>query len=286
MSRLPTIFNNLRTTSRKALMPFVVGGHPRPGDTARLLPALQRAGASIVEIGYPFSDPVADGPIIAAAMHDSLTLGNTVAKTNAEIAAARSAGCTLGIVAMVSISIVHRIGPQRFIADAKSAGVDSFIFPDVPLEESADLLKQVQVANLTASLLIAPTTSPDRASRIAQACTGFIYLLARTGITGDAASIPSGPTPTHNPTPNRNPNLPSSLRDRIQSLRASSPLPIAIGFGISTPKDVHTAVHDSGADAAIVGSALVRRLSESATAGRDTIQEAETFTRELAKGLV
>ncbi|HVU63411.1 MAG TPA: tryptophan synthase subunit alpha [Phycisphaerales bacterium] len=272
MSRLPTIFANLRAQERKALMPFIVGGHPRPGDTARLLPALQRAGASVVEVGYPFSDPVADGPVIAAAMHDALALGNTVASTNAEIAAARSAGATVGIVAMVSISIVHRVGVARFIEDAKAAGVDGFIFPDVPLEESAPILDRVQQSGLTASLLIAPTTSPERAAQIAGACTGFIYLLARTGITGGA----SAPPPAS--------RLPQ-LSDRIRLLRESSPLPIAIGFGISTPAQVRSAVHEAGADAAIVGSALVKRLAESHSNGQDPVALAETFTHELATGL-
>lgn len=272
MSRLPTIFANLRANNRKALMPFIVGGHPRPGDTTKLLVALQRAGASVVEVGYPFSDPVADGPVIAAAMHDALSFGATVASTNAEIAAARATGANLGIVAMVSVSIVHRIGAKKFIADAKAAGVDGFIFPDVPLEETAMLTSLVGDAGLTSSLLFAPTTSSDRATRIAQACTGFIYLLARTGITGDTSDRSEGAAS-------------SSLVERIRHLRSVSPLPIAVGFGISTPRHVADAVHDAGADAAIVGSALVRRLSDAAARSADPIEVAESLIRELAAGL-
>ena len=174
MSRLPTIFQSLRGANRKALMPFVCGSHPRPGDTARLLPALARAGASVAEVGYPFSDPIADGPVIAAAMHEALQNGATPAGVHAEIASARTAGATIGVVAMVSVSIVLRIGAERFIANAKSAGVDGFIFPDVPLEESTELLARVRDAGLTASLLVAPATDTKRAGEIARACSGFV----------------------------------------------------------------------------------------------------------------
>jgi tryptophan synthase alpha chain len=191
---------------------------------------------------------------------------------------------------MVSISIVHRIGPAKFIADAKSAGVDGFIFPDVPLEESADLLSLVQNAGLTASLLIAPTTDPARAAAVAKACTGFIYLLARTGITGEAATSPerklgssSGPHPI---LPGLPPTTTPTLADRITQLRQVTTLPIAIGFGISTPNHVHEAVHSAGADAAIVGSALVRHISDTHARNEDPIAAAESFVHKLATGLV
>ncbi len=264
MPALASIFASLRAQNRKALMPFICGGHPAPGSTAALLPALERAGASIVEVGFPFSDPIADGPIIAAAMHDAIARGVTPASVFEETAGAR-AKTQVGIVAMVTVSIVHRRGgPEKFAAAAKAAGVDGLIVPDAPLEESEELMKAAAAADLAYTHLIAPTTPPRRVEQIAKACTGFIYLLARTGITGEQSSTPQiGPA--------------------VQRLRQCTDLPIAVGFGISTPQHVRAVVEH--ADAAIVGSALVRRMTAAAKEGRDPVTEAETFTRELASGL-
>lgn len=264
-NRIDVIFAELRASRRKALMPFICGGHPAPGDTARLLPALERAGASIVEIGFPFSDPIADGPVIAAAMHDVLGKGVTPESVFNEIASVR-ASLSIGVVAMISISIVWRLTPQGLIRQAQRAGVDGFIFPDLPLEEGTDLLARVKDAGLTSSLLVAPTTPPARAERIVRACTGFVYVLARAGITGESTSIPD-------------------IGPRVAMLRALSDLPIACGFGISTPEHVREVVRH--ADAAIVGSALVRRLSDAGKggSGSDAASVAGTFTAELARGL-
>lgn len=267
MSRIPAIFAALRSRNAKALMPFICGGHPAPGDTARMLPALEQAGASIVEIGFPFSDPIADGPVIAAAMHDVLKLGVTPASVLAEIRQAR-ASTNLGIVAMVSISIVQRLGAAQFIADAKAAGVDGFIFPDVPVEESSDLVARVRDAGLTASLLIAPTTDAARAAVIARSCSGFVYLLARAGITGEGSGVAA-----------------EQIKSRVAMLRSVTDLPIACGFGIATAADVRAVVHTAGADAAIVGSALVRRVSDAKAKNADPVAAAGSFTRELAAGL-
>lgn len=271
MNRIPTIFQSLRQTKRKALMPFITGGHPTPAATAQTLPALARAGASIVEVGIPFSDPIADGPTIAAAMHDVLTKGVTVQQVfDAVREARRDPACkSLGIVAMVSVSIVHKLGIQQFINDSKSAGFDGFIIPDAPLEESASLAAPINDAGMTLSLLVAPTTPPERAARIAQACTGFVYLLARTGITGTQSGAPDF----------------SKVAQRVKELRNATDLPIACGFGISTPDHVRACVNDStgaGADAAIVGSALVKKMSD---AGDKAPQVAEQMCRELSAGL-
>ncbi len=251
-------------------MPFVCGSHPRPGDSTRLLGALGAAGASVVEVGYPFSDPIADGPVIAAAMHDALGAGATPAGVHAEIAAARRGGATVGVVAMVSVSIVWRVGPARFIANAKAAGVDGFIFPDVPLEESPELLARTRDAGLTASLLVGPATDAKRAAQIAGACSGFVYVLARAGITGAAAG--EGPAV-------------EAIGRRVRELRQATDLPLAVGFGISTAAHVRSVVRDARADAAIVGSVLVKRMEDAARAGRDGVVEGEAFVRELAAGL-
>lgn len=246
-------------------MPFVCGGFPRPGSLVELLPALERAGASIVEIGFPFSDPIADGPVIAAAMHEALGVGATPKSVLDEVASVRSR-LGIGLVAMVSVSIVWRMGgPEGFVAQAADAGFDGFIIPDLTFEESAEFRRIAAARGCTTSLLIAPTSQPRRAQEIAKACSGFVYLLARTGITGERQDAPE-------------------VGRMVAGVRQFTELPIACGFGISSADHVRAVVRH--ADAAIVGSALVRRMSDAARANRDPIAEAESFTRQLAAGLV
>ncbi|HBS28285.1 MAG TPA: tryptophan synthase subunit alpha, partial [Phycisphaerales bacterium] len=182
------------------------------------------------------------------------------------------AGAGVGLVAMVSVSIVRRIGAPRFVRDAAGAGFDGFIFPDAPIEESDELTGLARDAGLTASLLIAPTTPPDRAALIARACSGFVYLLARVGITGESAGVS---VDAH------------AIRARVAALRGVTNLPIACGFGIATPEHVAAVVgpRAADADAAIVGSALVKRMARAAAEGRDPVEAAESFVLGLAPGL-
>lgn len=245
-------------------MPFVCGGFPGPGSTASVLPALESAGASIVEIGIPFSDPVADGPIIAAAMNHALSAGATPLSVFSEVASAR-ASLNIGLVAMCSISIIHRMGgADGFCVKAAAGGFDGLIVPDITLEESVDVRTAAAARGLTCSLLVAPTSPPDRIAAIARACTGFVYLLARTGITGERQDTPDiGPL--------------------VRTIRAATDLPIACGFGISRAEHVRAITRD--ADAAIVGSALVRRMDDAHRAGNDPVAAAGSFTAELATGL-
>ena len=264
MNRIEDTFARLRGGHRRGLMPFVCGGHPSPGQTARVLPELERAGADIVEVGFPFSDPIADGPVIAAAMHEALGAGATPESVFAEVASTRDQ-LSIGLVAMVSVSIVERLGgASAFARRAAEAGFDGLIVPDVPLEESGPLADAAGEAGLTLSLLVSPTTPDERAASIARHCTGFVYLIARAGITGERDSAPE-------------------IKGKVEVLRRSTDLPIACGFGISTPEHVRAVVEH--ADAAIVGSALVRRIGEAAAQGRDPAAEAGEFTRRLASGL-
>lgn len=265
--RIDRIFADLRARGGKGLMPFVCGGYPGPGVLPGLLAAMERAGASVVEVGFPFSDPIADGPVIASAMYDALGKGATPQSVLDEIHTARTQGVTVGIVAMVSVSIVWRLGARAFVQSAKAAGVDGFIIPDLIVDEAGDVLEMVREAGLTASLLVAPTSTPERAARIARASSGFVYMLARAGITGESSG-----GPTH-------------IGERVRALRSSTSLPIACGFGISTAEHVRAVVHEGGADAAIAGSVLVRRMQEAVAGGRDPVEAAETLVRELAKGL-
>ncbi|MFN7021290.1 MAG: tryptophan synthase subunit alpha [Phycisphaerales bacterium] len=270
MGRIDDIFRGHRGKARgepavrhAALMPFICGGHPTPGMLGPLLAALENGGAGVVEIGFPFSDPIADGPVIAAAMQQVLSQGGTPEALFEEIAQARSR-TELGLVAMVSVSIVLRMGLTRVIDMARRAGIDGFILPDLPVEESGPVLGPIRDAGFSTSLLVAPTTTPRRAELIARACSGFVYMIARAGITGETSTAPE-------------------VGERVAMLRRMTDLPIACGFGISTAAHVREVVRH--ADAAIVGSALVRKLSDAHAAGEDVIRVAETFTSHLAAGL-
>jgi tryptophan synthase alpha chain len=264
ISRIDDIFATLRSENRRALMPFIVGGHPRRGDLSLLLPALEKPGASIIEIGIPFSDPIADGSVIAEAMHEALTLGVTPDSIFEEVASIRP-WLKSGLVAMVSVSIVHRWGgPNAFAQKARQAGFDGLIVPDAPLEAVGPIREAAALEGLSLSLLLAPTTPVRRAEEILKASTGFLYLLARAGLTGEQMQAPD-------------------IASKVARLREMTSLPIACGFGISTPDHVRAVTLH--ADAAIVGSALVRRISAAVKSGRDPIIEAEDFTKALVDGL-
>lgn len=247
-------------------MPYITAGDPSVEATGRMLVAAQEAGASICELGIPFSDPVADGPVIEASMTYALDQGVSVGGVFDMVKQLRPS-LSIGLVAMVSYSIVHRIGLKQFIGNAKDAGFDGFIFPDLALEESAEARDEAARAGLVLSMLIAPTTPDDRAEQIARACTGFVYVVSRAGITGERDEMP--------------PELPA----RLTRLRSVTDLPMTVGFGISKAEHVRQVV--SVADAAIVGSGMMRRVAEVRSQGVDqTVKMVDDYTRELAEGLV
>ena len=265
MNRIDRIFKDLRGNGTKALMPFLTGGDPDLKTTGLLLAAMERAGASICELGIPFSDPIADGPVIQDSMMRALERGIRPGQVFEMVASVRSR-LRMGLIAMVSYSIVYRLGPKPFIRDAAEAGIDGFIFPDLPVNEFPSARDAVAREGLVCSMLIAPSTPTRRAERIVEAASGFVYLLARAGIMGERKTLP--------------PDLPR----QIERLRQVTDLPIAVGFGISQPEHVRRVVRL--ADAAIVGSAIVRRVAEQPEgAGPHLIDEVEQFVRGLAEGL-
>ncbi|MCA9272462.1 MAG: tryptophan synthase subunit alpha [Phycisphaerales bacterium] len=263
-NRIESIFAELRANGKRALMPFVVGGHPDANGLAALLETIDAAGASVIEVGFPFSDPVADGPVIAEAMHKALQLGVTPRSVLEQVKASRGK-VRAGLVAMISASLVHRMGgPVEFAQRAADAGIDGCIFPDVTLEEAGPYVEACRSAGLCVSLLVAPTTPMDRARRIVQHCSGFVYVIARAGITGESGGLPE-------------------IKSRIAELRSITDLPLAVGFGISTPEQVRMVTQH--ADAAIVGSALVRRIAAAAESGQSAIDAAREMVFTLAQGI-
>jgi tryptophan synthase alpha chain len=234
-------FAQLRSRKQIALMPFIPAGYPDLETTAACLPALEQAGANIIEIGIPFSDPIADGPVIQEAFAKALAKKLKLADIFATIRRARS-NVSIPLVAMVSYSIVFRHGLERFIAEAKESGFDGLILPDLPPPEAQSVATKVRSGGLDTILLVAPTTSQQRRQEIAKLCSGFVYYLSVTGITGERDQ------------------LPPDLEQNVRNLKSLSPCPVCVGFGIAKPS--HVAQLAGIADGAIVGSAVVRRMAQ------------------------
>lgn len=263
MNRIDAKFKNAKESNHPVLLPFVCAGSPTVDSLPEILIALQSGGASVVEVGFPYSDPVADGPTIAAAMHDAIGSGITPEKIFEQVASVRG-DLEIGLVAMVSASIVIAMGgPDQFCKLASESGFDGCIFPDLAFEESEPFSEACKKHGLTNSMLISPSTPIERAAAISKASSGFVYMLARSGITGERSEIPD-------------------ISERVRELRQKSPTPIACGFGISNPEQVRAVTQH--ADGAIVGSALVRRLVDAKASGKTPSQEAEAFLMELSTG--
>lgn len=259
MSRIDDIFRDHLAAGRTALMPFLTAGYPSLDVTAQTIPALAEVGASIVELGIPFSDPIADGPVIAESMHEAL-LGGVTPSDVFEIVRCVRKKTRLGLIAMVSHSIVDRMDADRFVRSAAEAGFDGLIIPDIDLDAARDVKMLTDDCDMSFSLLVAPTTGGRRLEQVIDLCSGFVYVLARVGITGERDAAPE-------------------VTRRVEELRRITALPLAVGFGISTAEHV-TAVTES-ADAAIVGSALVRRMGQA----DDPVASARQFVSGLAAGL-
>ena len=259
MSRIDRIFQDLRANGRKALMPFVVAGDPTLDALSGTLAALEQAGASIAEIGIPFSDPIADGPVIAEAMHRALQRGVSPSAVLARVRELR-AGVRMGLVAMVSVSIVERSGVPAFIAALADAGFDGVIVPDADLDAVGPLHAEAERRDIAFAMLVAPTSTDVRIERLVRHCRGFVYLLARAGITGERQDAPE-------------------VESLVRRVRAKTSLPLAVGFGISTA--AHVKAVCAHADAAIVGSSLVRRLAEGDA--HAVADRAGAYARELLK---
>ncbi len=250
MSAIDTLFAQLRAAGRKALMPFLTAGDPDLEFTAEVLRRLVAQGCSLCELGIPYSDPIADGPVIQSSYTRALDQKIKLAEI-LDMLGRLTPGLAAPVVTMVSYAIIYRHGLERYVADAKSAGVAGAIVPDLPVEESAPLVDICRREDFSLIHLVTPTTPRDRARRIADRSSGFIYYVSITGITGERTE------------------LPPEIVDNVARLRQDTPLPICIGFGISRPEHVRMLM--PVADGLIVGSAIVRRVAEAATKPREQV---------------
>lgn len=242
MTAISRCFETLRRNQECALIPFITAGDPDLETTAKALQVLDHAGADMIELGVPYSDPLADGPVIQAAATRALQRGTTLEQV-LEMLKGISPSLRSPIILFTYYNpILHR-GVDKFLWQIKEAGVSGLVVPDLPLEEAAGLLKPASEVGIDLTLLVAPTSSPERIEAIARASQGFIYLVSVTGVTGIRTEMHT------------------RVGDLLQQIRNVTDKPIGVGFGISDPQQARQ-VQAWGADAAIVGSAVVKRLAE------------------------
>jgi tryptophan synthase alpha chain len=266
MNPIDLLFRRLRSQGRKAFIPFITAGDPDLKATELLIPKLVESGASLIEIGFPYSDPIADGAVIQASYTRALDHGLRMDEIFSSVSRMKPSLQNCPLVAMLSYSLVQHRSAERFIAQAHEAGFAGAIVPDLPIEESDELSRMSTGRDFKLIQLVTPTTPRDRAVQIAQASTGFLYCVSVTGITGERDQ------------------LPHELLDQIAWLRRQTELPICVGFGISKPG--HVQMLRDVADGVIVGSALVRKLEQAKTRPLDEVaQEICTLVQTLSAAL-
>ena len=270
MSQISATFARLRRERRKALMPYLTLGYPRLESALNLVPALVEGGADLIELGVPFSDPLADGATIQAASQRALENGMTLALCLEQVAQLRAKAVRIPLVLMGYYNPILQMGIERFARRASQAGVDGAIVPDLPPEEADALQSALQAEGIDLIFLLAPTSDEDRIEQIVTRSTGFLYLVSLVGVTGARDRLPPG--------------LENFVRRvDLARARATSELPMAVGFGIGTPEQAHRVA--SLADGAIVGSALIRAIGVAARTGQAPAQAAQAFVASLRAGI-
>lgn len=259
MSAVDQLFAQLRSGGKKALMPFLTAGDPDIDTTAEIIRAAASAGADFCEVGVPYSDPIADGPVIQASYQRALDNGFRLRQVF-DLGQGITPDLDMPLVTMVSYAIVHRIGLAQYVAQAQAAGYAGAIVPDLLVEEAGELSKVCRDADFSLIQLVTPTTPRDRQVEIARSSSGFLYYVSVTGITGERTK------------------LPADLIDNVGWLRQQTELPICIGFGISGPETA--AQLAPVADGLIVGSAVVRRIA-AATEKNEAARVVKAFVQEL-----
>lgn len=262
-TRIGRLFERLRAEHRAALIAYITAGDPAPARTPALVAALERGGADLIELGVPFSDPIADGPVIQRGSDRALKAGTTVAKV-LEIASEIRRHSDIPLLLFTYMNPVLRYGLEALAHDAVAHGIDGCLLTDLSVEEAEPYIAEMRQAGLDTVFLAAPTSTERRLKLVAEYSTGFVYLVSRTGVTGERTSLSDGVTPL------------------VESMRRVTRLPLAVGFGISTAGQARSV--GAIADAVAVGSAFVRVIEQNA-ASPDLETKLEALARELASGL-
>jgi len=263
--RISSCFEALKKQRRAALIPFIMGYDPDAATTAALLDALPAAGADLIEIGMPFSDPMADGPVIQAAGKRALAAGATVSGILELVRGFRKKHAAVPIILMGYFNPVYRYGSETFCKGAAQAGVDGIILVDLPPEEEQEIRLYLDASGLKLIRLVAPTSDDNRLPLLAKSASGFVYYISITGITGAKAANAG------------------ALKSQIDHVRRFTTLPVAVGFGIKTAQQVKEAAQFC--DAVVVGSALVDLISKQ-KGKTAAVNAASRFVSELAEGVI
>lgn len=263
MGRIAMTFRRLKKANEAALVPYVTVGYPSLKVTRQLVPVLARQGADLIELGVPFSDPLADGATVQRASHAALANGITLADCFLVASEARRQN-EVPLLFMSYYNPIYRHGVERFAAECAASGVDGLIVPDLPPEEAGDLKAACVAENIDLIFLLAPTSTEERIRRVAEMASGFIYCVSLVGVTGARAELSSG------------------IGDLLERVRHHTDLPLVVGFGLSTPD--HVRVVSKIADGAVVASALINLIE---TLPEDEILlGASEFVRELKEATV
>ncbi|MDE3196241.1 MAG: tryptophan synthase subunit alpha [Acidobacteriota bacterium] len=257
MTRIGHLFQKLKSEGRCAMIAYLTAGDPAPDATVPLVAALERGGADLIELGVPFSDPIADGPVIQQAGDRALRAGMTLAKVLGIAAEIRQTS-QIPLLLFTYLNPALRYGFERLARDAKAAGIDGCLLTDVSVEEAEGYVNVMRDAGLDTVFLAAPTSTDERLSLVARYSSGFVYLVSRTGITGERQTIADSALPL------------------IERMRAHTKLPIAMGFGISKPE--HVAALADKVDGVVIGSAIVRQIEKDPS-------QVEAFMRSLSEPL-
>ena len=262
-SRISRLFERLHMEQRPGLAAYITAGDPTPDRTPAIVAALERGGANLIELGVPFSDPIADGPVIQRGSDRALKSGTTVSKV-LEIAAGIRKHSEIPILLFTYLNPIMRYGLERLARDAAALGVDGCLMTDLSVEEAERYVQAMRQQGLDTVFLGAPTSTMERLKLVAKYSTGFIYLVSRTGVTGERQA------------------LSESMEPLVRAMRGITDLPLAVGFGISNAEQAHAA--GAITDAVVVGSAFVRTL-EQYGASPELEARLEAQARELASGL-
>jgi tryptophan synthase alpha chain len=241
MNRIDATFARLKQAKKKAFIPYVVAGVPGSDETVEIVLELERLGADIIEFGYPFSDPMADGVVNQAAANKALDLGVDADAYFAMVEKIRKK-TQIPLIVFSYMNPIYKQGFDAFARRAKAAGIDGILLVDMPVEESEELQAICKREDLSIIFLVAPTTTPERLDKVLKGSTGFLYYISRTGITGEQSAFQQ------------------DFAAKVAAIKKGSNLPVVVGFGISTPEHVRTVC--GLVDGVVVGSAIVRRTLE------------------------